>query len=297
MIAREMIERHVSIRDVAAKLGVDESTLRYRVKRPPDAPDGRRDRVTVLDGWSAVVTAVLERFGDARVSAGSTTRCATRVVFDMLVREYGFTGSYQGVRRHLQRTYGPAPVQAIRRVDTPAGVQAQHDWFEWNGTLAGECATLYGLIGTLSFSRATFVCVSRTMAQLAWQTGHLALFQRYGGVPLWVRLDNLRIAVALGAGSHAVFNRTFARFAGVCGFSLDPCRPGMGSDKGKVERGVRTDRTAFADRFLRAWPSERELQAALDERAHELHARRRCPATGTTVAESKCAARRSTWSF
>ncbi|MGH7711785.1 MAG: IS21 family transposase [Gemmatimonadaceae bacterium] len=286
MIAREMIDRHVSIREMAAKLDVDESTLRYRLNRPPEALDGRRDRATVLDGWSAVVTAVLERFGDARVSAGSTTRCPTRVVFDVLLREYGFSGSYQAVRRHLQRTYGPAPVQAIRRVETPAGVQAQHDWFEWKGTLAGECTTLYGLIGTLSFSRATFVWVSRTMAQLAWQTGHLALFQRYGGVPLWVRLDNLRTAVAVGAGSHAVLNRTFARFAGVCGFSLDPCRPAMGSDKGKVERGVRTERSAFADLFLRAWESETQLQQALDQRAAELHTRRRCPVTGTTVAEA-----------
>ena len=40
MIAREMIARDASIRDVAGKLDVDESTLRYRLKRPLDAPDG-----------------------------------------------------------------------------------------------------------------------------------------------------------------------------------------------------------------------------------------------------------------
>ncbi len=286
MIAREMIARDASIRDVAGKLGVDESTLRYRLKRPLEAPDGRRDRGTALDGWDTVVTAVLERFGDARVLEGGTARCPTRVVFDVLVREFGFQGSYQAVRRHLHRRYGAAPVQAIRRVETPAGVQAQHDWFEWEGVLADERCTLYGLIGTLSFSRATFVWVSRTMTQLAWQTGHLALFQRYGGVPLWVRHDNLKAAVARGAGPTAVFNQTFARFAGTCGFSLDPCRAATGSDKGKVERGVRTDRSAFADLFLRPWESEAVLQAALDGRAADLHERRRCPATGTTVAEA-----------
>ena len=121
MIAREMIARDASIRDVAGKLGVDESTLRYRLKRPLEAPDGRRDRGTALDGWDPVVTAVLERFGDARVQAGGPARCPARVVFDVLVREFGFTGSYQAVRRYLKRTYGAAPVQAIRRVETPAG--------------------------------------------------------------------------------------------------------------------------------------------------------------------------------
>ena len=286
MIAREMIARDASIRDVAGKLDVDESTLRYRLKRPLDAPDGRRDRGTALDGWAAVVTAVLERFGDPRGLAGGTAHCPTRTVFDVLMREFGFTGSYQAVRRHLQRTYGPRPVQAIRRVETPAGVQAQHDWFEWEGVVADERCTVFGLIGALSFSRATFVWASRTMAQLAWQTGHLALFQRYGGVPLWVRHDNLKTAVAHGAGSTAVFNQTFARFAGACGFGLDPCRPATGSDKGKVERGVRTDRSAFADLFLRRWESEATLQVALDTRAAELHERRRCPATGTSVAEA-----------
>jgi hypothetical protein len=34
------------------------------------------------------------------------------------------------------------------------------------------------------------VWVSPTMTQLAWQTGHLALFHRYGGVPLWVRVPD-----------------------------------------------------------------------------------------------------------
>ena len=69
MVAREMIARDVSIRQTAAQLGVDESTLRYHLKRPSDAADGRRARATALEGWEEVVTGVLARFGDARVSA------------------------------------------------------------------------------------------------------------------------------------------------------------------------------------------------------------------------------------
>ena len=70
--------------------------------------DGR-DRGTALDGWETVVTAVLERFGDARVSRGKA-HCPTRFLFDVLVREFGFQGSYQAVRHHLQRTWAaPGP--------------------------------------------------------------------------------------------------------------------------------------------------------------------------------------------
>jgi transposase len=284
MVAREMVARAVSMRQAAAQLGVDESTLRYHLGRPVAAIDGRRERPSVLDGWAPRVAAVLERFGDARVVPEGTTRCSSRVVYDVLVREDGFGGSYQAVRRYLRRTWGAAPVQAVRRVETPAGVQAQHDWFEWPGVVGGEPCTLYGLIGTLSFSRATFVWVSRTTTQLAWQAGHLGLFQRYGGVPLWVRHDNLKTAVAAGAGPTALFTPAFARFARACGFQLDACRAGTGSDKGKVERQVRTDRGAFADLFLRPWEGLEALQAALDARAAELHGRRRCPVTGTSVA-------------
>jgi transposase len=178
MIARELQARDVSVRQIASQMGVDESTLRYRLGRPLDAPDGRQKRASVLDGWEGVVHVVLSRLEDARVTPGTVRRVRAQLVHDVLVREYAFGGSYQAVRRYLQRTFGRAPTQAIRRVETPAGVQAQHDWFEWLGVLAGERCKLYGLIGTLSHCRASWIWVSRGMSQLAWQTGHLALFTR-----------------------------------------------------------------------------------------------------------------------
>lgn len=105
MIAREMIDRDVSRRQVAAQLGVDESTLRYHLARDPEAPDGRRARATALDRWDERIRAVLERFDDRRVRPEGTGRCPRMVVFQVLVREYGFSGSYQAVRRHLQRQF------------------------------------------------------------------------------------------------------------------------------------------------------------------------------------------------
>jgi transposase len=290
MIAEEMVARSVSVRRVAAQLGVDESTLRYRLGRSPTAPDGRQKRASVLAGWDDRVEAVLARFGDARVVAEGSGHCEAQLVHRLLVQEHGFAGSYQAVRRYLRRRF-PAPVQAVRRVETPPGVQAQHDWFDFPARIAGERQPLHGLLGTLSHSRGRFVWVSPTMTQLAWQTGHLALFQRYAGVPLWVRIDNLKTGVAHGAGPTAVLTPAFAVFARQCGFAVDPCRAATGSDKGKVERGVRSARSAWADLLQHAWPSVAALQAALDERAAERHARERCPVTGTTI-EAALAAER-----
>src|SRR5215207_7995214 len=134
-IAREMLARQVPIRRIAAQLGVDESTIRYRLARPATVSDGRRARASALDGWAESVTALQARFGD--------TPCPASVLYALLVREYGFPGSYQAVRRYLRRQRGPAPVQAIRRIETPPGVQAQHDWFEFDADIRGARQRCY----------------------------------------------------------------------------------------------------------------------------------------------------------
>lgn len=290
MIAKEMVARDVSVRQVARQLGVDESSLRYRLGRAADAPDGRQDRPSVLDGWDERVDAVLARFDDPRLQGEGEAAVDATVVHGVLQREFGFTGSYQSVRRYLQRRF-PVPQQAVRRVETPPGVQAQHDWFEWTTPVGGTVQPVYGLIGTLSHSRASFVWVSPRMHQLAWQTGHLALFTRYGGVPLWVRIDNLKTGVASGAGPTAVLTPAFATFARTCGFGVDPCRAARGSDKGKAERNVRSHRSEYADLFVTPWADLAALQSALDARSDAIQAARRCPITGTPIATALAAER------
>ena len=44
--------------------------------------------------------------------------------------------------RHLRCRYGVPPVRAYRRVETPPGVQAQHDWFEARTRIQGERAVV-----------------------------------------------------------------------------------------------------------------------------------------------------------
>jgi len=287
MMASEWIGRGVSQRTVARQLGVSEATLRYRRQRAAmDVADGRRDRRSALDGFEPAVASALEELVDRRHPERPV---AARLVFDALVRDHEYAGSYPALVRYLRRLRGVPPVRALRRVETPPGVQAQHDWFVEH-TIVGEVsAPVYGLLGTLSYSRAHFVWVSARMTQLAWQAGHAALFQRYGGVPRWVGIDNLKTGVSAGAGPSAVINPAFQTFARACGFQVDPCRPATGRDKGKVERRVRVWRAAAAPLFARAWPSLGALQTALDARAQALHARLRCPMTGTSVAEALAA--------
>ena len=282
MAAQAMVARGTSVRRVARQMGVTEGALRYRLKKRAQAeqPDGRSRKATSLDGYAEAVHAILERLGDARVSDGQGRPVQARLVYEALARDHGYAGSYRAVVRHLARRYGKPRVRALRRVETPAGVQAQHDWWEERVVVGGVRVLLYFLVGVLSHSRARFCWVSRGCDQLAWHTGHVELFRRYGGVPLWVRIDNLKTGVSSGAGPTAVLNATYARFGRQCGFEVDPCRARMGSDKGKAERSVRLFRGGYGDLLRQEWSDLEALQAALDRRSAELMRRHTCPVRG-----------------
>jgi transposase len=284
MVAEAMVVRGASIRKVASQLGVTEGALRYRLQQRKSGPvqDGRAGKPTLVDGYEEAVESILREYEDVRVT-GRGRPAQARCVYEALTRDYGYRGSYRAVVRHLRRRYGLPPVRALRRVETPPGVQAQHDWFEEKVGVGGAGCVLYFLVGVLSHSRARFCWVSRSCDQLAWHTGHVELFRRYGGVPLWARIDNLKTGVASGAGPTAVLNRMYTAFARQMGFEIDPCRGGMGSDKGKAERSVRLFREGFGDLLLREWITLEALQAALDTRAAELMRRHTCPVRGGSV--------------
>lgn len=294
MVAKGMVERGTSVRRLAGQLGVTEGALRYRLKKLEEGPrrGGRADQPTALDGYGEAVEAIQRALGDGRLT-GEGRPTQARQIYELLVRDHGYEGSYQAVVRHLRRKHGRPRRRALRRVETPPGVQAQHDWFEVRVPLGSRERRLQALIGTLSHSRAKFCWVSEDQSQLAWHTGHLELFDRYGGVPLWVRIDNLKTGVARGAGATAVLNRSYEVFARTCGFEIDPCRAAMGSDKGKAERGVRTLRSAFGEVLRRGANSLDELVGLLDSRARMLMDRLVCPVRGTTVAEAFCAEQRA----
>lgn len=107
---------------VALELGVSACSVRYHIACGVDAPDGRRDRRSVMDEWQERVTAVLTRSDHPRVEVA--------VVYGVLRSEFGFTGSHQAVRRHMARTYPALLVRAVRSVETALGAQAQHNWFD-----------------------------------------------------------------------------------------------------------------------------------------------------------------------
>lgn len=282
----EMIRaERVTGRAAAALLQVSEGALRYRRQRlASGARDRRADQATAVDGFEPAIAAVLDALAP---TVPEDRPVCGRLVFEALVRDHGSPGSYPALIRYLRRQRGRPPVRAVRRVELPPGMPAQHDWLEERVDLAGSAVRVFGLLGTLAHSRGSALWLGLRMTQVAWQAGHAALFQSYGGVPRVVRIDNLKTAVAAGGGPSAVFTPAFQAFATSCGFTLDPCRVQTPTDKGKGERRVRVVHAALAPLFRQSWTDLTPLQAAVTGRFAELEARLRCPATGTTIAEAR----------
>jgi hypothetical protein len=96
--------------------------------------------------------------------------------------------------------------------------------------------------------------------------GHVSAFAFFGGVPISILYDNLKIAVAriLGDGKRQR-TRAFTDLVSHYLFQERFGRPGKGNDKGKVEALVKYSRANFLTPVPHA-PSFEALNAALEER-------------------------------
>jgi transposase len=285
MTIKVLDERGATGAEIARLLGVSEGAVRYHV---------RRMKAGVLDGRCAQTqkaTAFSEAIEHWRriAGAGGVNLAALHA---WLQREHGYDGSLRSVQRYWKRTY-PAPrLRARRRVETPAGAQAQVDWAHFPGVILGnEAVDLVALHMVLSFSRKEAIVWARSKDMLCWLSCHLGCFERLGGVTATVRVDNEKTAISRGAGAWGTINPTYKAFANTLKFHVDACPPRQPQAKGKVERRVRDQRHGI-DPYGQYFASLDELQAWTDARVADRGHRRRCPATGTTVAEAWAAERR-----
>jgi transposase len=210
-----------------------------------------------------------------------------KVLYETLVREHGFSGSYKAVQRFVRRRAPRPAVRPVRRIETRPGAQAQVDWgtrkifvHELGGVVALKAFNM-----TLSHARLSPVRFYTDETQLSWLDAHNHALRVLGGVPVTMRIDNLKTGVKRGAGAWSVLNDTYAAYAQQVGFHVDPARPGKGSDKGKVERRIR-DLVGLLVRRGERFITLDDLNHAVLERMFDQAKQRINPATGNTIFEA-----------
>ncbi len=269
---------------IAQVLGVSEAAVRYHLRRQ-GREDGRKHKPRKADPLAQAIAHWVASHHAGSDGGNEARPVNVQVLYDWLRQEHAYDGSYKSVLRFV-RTHYPRPrLRPYRRVETPAGAQAQVDWGEFDGLDVGDGPhKLYAFVLVLSHSRKEVLVWCRRMDQLSWHHAHNEAFRRLGGIPAVLRIDNLKTGVARGAGPWGEVNEAYRAYARAVGFHVDACLPRCPEHKGKVENKVR-----FVKRRLQlagTLAGLAELQGQTDEQLGRSDGRRLCPATGLTVTAS-----------
>ncbi len=278
MTIQELADRGVNQATIGRTLEVTEGAIRYHLRRQAQGVvDGRSRQSHLASGWHERIRGWLDQ------QKGGVNLAE---LHGWLVEECRYPGSLRSLERYVAVRFPRPKLRARRRVETPPGAQAQADWAEFADVLvAGERLDLYGFRLKLSHSRMGVTVWSPRKDQLSWHKVHNGGFERLGGIPAVVRVDNEKTAVSRGAGAWGEINEAYRRYAQTVRFHIDACPPRAPEAKGKVERDIR-DQRFWADPRGRHWTSLAELQAWTDVQDEASARRRICPATGTSVWES-----------
>ena len=179
-----------------------------------------------------------EAFRDVIVAKLAQALSAQRIYQD-LVGEHGFTGSYYSVRRFSAKLQ-PSGAWPVRRLECAPGEEAQVDFGmgAWLHPADGKRRRTHVLRIVLSHSRKGY-----SEAVLRQTTDDFLrclenAFWHFGGVPLRLLLDNLKAAVLQADWYDPELNPRFASFCQHYRIAPWPLRPRKPEHKGKVERGV-----------------------------------------------------------
>jgi transposase len=178
-----------------------------------------------------------------------------QAIWQLLVEEHGFTGSYSSVKRFLRRT-APPTTTATLRIEVEPGAEAQVDFGfagEFLDPERGRVRRAWVFVMTLSCSRHQYAELVFDQTVATWLRLHRAAFEFFGGVPRRVVLDNLRAAIVHAALYDPEVQRSYRDCAEHYGFLIAPCRPRTPEHKGKVEQGGvhYVKRNALAGRAFR----------------------------------------------
>lgn len=272
-------EKGESNRAIAQRLHVSEGAVRYHLRRQASqASDGRgKMRLITKLGLEQVVK---HWWQDQLELLPADRGPNIQQLWQWLVDEHGYTGSYKSVRKYVRAKFPAPKLRPFRRVETPPGAQTQSDWLEASIDIGDGRQKLYGFIMTLSHSRYSAVIWSRSMDQLAWHHVHNEALKRLGGVAAVNRIDNLKTGVSRGAGPWGEINACYQAYARTMGFHVDPHEPRQPQQKGKAERRVgAVKRLNLKQKFA----SLDALQQYTDDQLEREARSRLCPVTGQSV--------------
>lgn len=231
---RALVAQKKSDRAIGRELGLDRKTVaKYRLSNTPPGyqPRAGSTRPDPLVGFE-------ERIANLLTATDTLTAPEIYVV----LRDEGYTGSLRSVQRHYTDLRMAKPKERFFEQQYEAGEQSQFDFKE-----KVELPFVYGPqivhfhFGTLPHSDFFHIKAYPHRHFEAFIDGIHSFFEKSGGMSEKIRFDNLAPCVKkVLKGSERLYTDSFIKATAYYGFKLLPCTPGKGSDKGDVEREIRT---------------------------------------------------------
>lgn len=256
-----------SKRRIARELKIDRQTVRKYLRAPAKSPTlstlgGSVQRAESSDQnhplsipgvfEGVVVPPVLS--SPVRVAPGRPSKCephaqciraklelglsAQRIYQDLVV-EVQFSGSYQAVKRFVQRLNAQSPV-AIQRIEVQPGEEVQVDFGAGAPLLQeGKRRKTHVFRMVLSYSRKAY---SEAVLRQDTETFIRCLengFRSFGGVSRTLNIDNLKAAVLHADWCDPELNPKLESFCRHYGVALLPCLPRRPEHKGKTESSIK----------------------------------------------------------
>ena len=202
--------------------------LPAELPKPAISPTGSKPgRVSHCEPFESVIQVGL----DAGLSA--------QRIYQDLVSEQQFTGSYDSVKRFV-RQLGQANPLPFRRLETEPGQEAQVDFGQGAWVVQdGRRRRPHVLRLVLSHSRKGYTEAFWQQTTENFIRGIENAFRHWGGAVATLVIDNLRAAVKKVDWFEPELNPKVISFCEHYGTVILPTKPAMPRHKGKVEAGVK----------------------------------------------------------
>jgi transposase len=213
---------------IARQLGCHRNTVNNILDRNSVSDKQTRKKQSIFDSYKDKI----KELHDKEV---------TRVrIHEILKEEYGIHVAYDTLRKYMSK-HLPKPVPAFGVQQAAPGEVAEID-FGYLGLLpgvGGKLVKTWGLVVVLGYSRDGYyaICYDQKLETLCKELDNS--FKYFGGVPLRLKIDNMRAAILKNQHYDLILNPDFLEFANHYGTVIVPCTPYSPEQKGKVESGVK----------------------------------------------------------
>jgi len=235
-----------SRRRIARELGIHRETvgrhLRLAVSKPAKVPTGSEGEAEpkpakVPAGILPLSRSQCEPWREF-IEKGCQAGLSAQRLYQDLVAEHQFAGSYDAVKRFVRQWLQTQPVPFVR-MEVEPGAEAQVDFGQ------GAWVTVDGKRKRPHFFRIVLSHSRKGYSEVVWRQtteGFIRClensFRSFGGVPRTLIIDNLRAAVTRADWYDPELNPKVEEFCRHYGTVILPTRPAMPHHKGKVESGI-----------------------------------------------------------